>query len=171
MTTKKPLKIWSFWHQRISGSSFRCRDIARNHKKSRNPKIQKSRNPEIQNFIFFGKSKKPSKIRSFWHQRISGSSFSSEDICWNHFYIVQPHWFEWVAWPLWYTANLSENIYIAFYNVLYNSVNLVSWHWNWQELITPQCDNISFSSEKIRKHAHLPPKTSEGESGGGENIL
>ena len=31
---QKPLKIWSFWHQWISGSTFRCRDIARNLKKT-----------------------------------------------------------------------------------------------------------------------------------------
>ena len=70
-------KIRSFWNQRISGSSFRCQDIARNPKKSRNPKIKKSRNPKRN---FFGKSKKPLKIRSFWHQRISGSSFRCWDI-------------------------------------------------------------------------------------------
>ena len=52
-------------------------------KSKKNPEIQKSRNPEIQNFIFFGKSKKPSKIRSFWHQRISGSSFRCRDIARN----------------------------------------------------------------------------------------
>ena len=62
--SEKPLKIRSFWHQRISGSSFRSRDMARN------PKIQ----------FFFGKSDKPLKIRSFWHQRFSGSSFRSREI-------------------------------------------------------------------------------------------
>ena len=56
--SKKPSKIWSFWHQWISGSSFRCWDIAWNPKKSRNPKIPKSRNPETQNFILFWKNQK-----------------------------------------------------------------------------------------------------------------
>ena len=70
--SKKPLKFRSFWHQRNSNSSFRCQDIARNPRKSRNP--------EIKNSYFFGKSKKPSKIRSFWHHRISGSSFRCRDI-------------------------------------------------------------------------------------------
>ena len=76
--SEKPLKIRSFWHQRISGSSFRSRDMARNPKK-----IQKSRNTEIQkskNSICFWKSEKPSKIRSIWHQRFSGSSFRSREI-------------------------------------------------------------------------------------------
>ena len=81
--SKKPSKIRSFWHQKVTCSSFRCRDIARNPKKSRNPKIKKSKNPEIQKFLFVGKSKKPSKIRSFWHQRISGSSFRCRDIARN----------------------------------------------------------------------------------------
>ena len=79
--SEKPLKIRSFWHQRISGSSFRSRDMARNPKK-----IQKSRNTEIQkskNSICFWKSEKPSKIRSFWHQRISRSSFRSRDMARN----------------------------------------------------------------------------------------
>ena len=39
----------------------------------------------------FGKSKKPSKIRSFWHQRISGSSFRCQDIVrWNFAEILSP---------------------------------------------------------------------------------
>ena len=74
--SKKPLKFRSFWHQWISGSSFRSQDTARNPKKIRNQiflKFQKFKKS------IFWKSEKPSKFRSFWHPRISGSSFCSQD--------------------------------------------------------------------------------------------
>ena len=43
-------RSWSFWHPRISGSSFISEDMARNPKKWRNPEILKS---TIQKFNFF----------------------------------------------------------------------------------------------------------------------
>ena len=47
-------RSWSFWHPRISGSSFITEDMARNPKKWRNPEIQKSKK-----FTFFCKFVKP----------------------------------------------------------------------------------------------------------------
>ena len=56
---KKPPKVRSFWHQRISGSYFHCQDI---QEIQNNPEIRKSQNLKIH---FLGNPKSPKKFCNF----------------------------------------------------------------------------------------------------------